>query len=505
MAQPGLRISLVATLLGACTTLLPAWPALADKQAEAGEVAPPTTTAVFTPDLVVEPHPASGMTVVAWQHVVALRLRGMDEGKSPLMLVSCAPKRPSAGGQAPAKACAEEIRGWAANLSAENPLTVGQHKIELLAGPADSLAGLSGPWRRASKPGGQPSGQDSGKDKAAGGQPGSQSVLEIAAGWEAKTTEQGALSASPAGASESGVRISRRPLSESLDQIVSVTKDPSEQSVGMEGGEPPRLLVAFERARLLAPEAGQGGSKPIRLRFLASALPDAFKTAVDTGAVSFAVPDGWELLYFEERLWFAKRQPEQAGAGGPGPSLWPWAPRPSTTPATGDSQKNQGSLAIGARSGSATTVLAGCLSPSQPVQPFLPALRAVLDGLRLASRIALAEDVPGTSAMQAMTMPMQPFDPALSAPTVSADSPDSADLLASQQPEVEARNQAILQGAEDDFFDAPPTTGRMDEAVERFNEELLAMYPDGGEPPLWAHTRLDELAQMLFNEEVMGQ
>ena len=504
MAQTRLRFSLVVTLLAACTSLLPVGLAFADKQTEVEAVPTPATAAVFAPDVVVEPDPASSMTLITWQHVVALRLRGTDEAKAPLILVSCAPKPGGPSPEQVAKSCSQEMAGWVPDLIAGGTLTVGQHTIELLAGPAGSLARLSGPWRRAPKPGGSSSARQDDK-KSTEGQPPIQSALEIPAGWESKTTEEGLLSAWPAAASESRVRIARKPLLESLEQASSTTKDPGKQSAGIEAGEPLRMMVAFERAKLLASEAGQEGSMSLRLRFLAPVLPDTFKAAVDTGAVSFAVPDGWELLYFEERLWFRKGQPGEAGASDRRPSLWPWKPTPSTAPAAGDAQKPQGSLAIGARSGSAITAVAGCLSTSQPVQPLLPALQAVLDGLHLASRVAVAEDTRGTGAVKAATVPMESFDPALSAPSVSADSPESADLLASQQAEVQARNDAILQGADDAYFDAPPTTGRMDEAVERFNQELLNIYPDGGEPPLWAQTRLDELQQTLFNEEVIGQ
>jgi len=506
MTRATFRFFLAPTLLGAITFVLPP-PALADKQADAGATAAPAaTTAVYTPDVVVRPDPASGMTVVAWQHVVALRRRGPAEATTPMILVSCAPKRRSAPAQDPSKTCAEEIRAWSADLSAADPLTVGEHKVELLVGPTHALAGLSGPWRRSVKPSSEnPAGQnaDKGKDMGAQGQFASQSALEIPAGWEAEMSAQGVLAAGPAASSDLRVRISRKPLSGSFEEAGSVTKDPGKESSGVEGGEL-ILPVAFERARLLAPAAGHEGRLPLRLRFIASPLPDGFNGAVDTGAMSFPVPDGWELLYLEERLWLSKRQPEQAAAGDPVPTLWPWAPQPQATAPSTDAQQSKGELALGARSGSATTALVGCFSPSQPVQPCLPALKVVLDGLHLGSRSVLSEEPREDAPVQAAAIPTESFDPSLAAPSVTADGLESADLLASQQAEVQAQNQAILEGAAEVYFDAPPNTARMDEAVERFNDELLSSYPDGGEPPLWAQTRLGEIMQSLHDEEVMG-
>ena len=84
------------------------------------------------------------------------------------------------------------------------------------------------------------------------------------------------------------------------------------------------------------------------------------------------------------------------------------------------------------------------------------------------------------------------------------DSPEWLDLMTAQQEEILARNQAILEGREIVDPQAEAVMARMEEAIQRLNEEILAYYPEGGDPSGWAQERLGEMLQELEAEEAMG-
>jgi hypothetical protein len=481
-----------------------------DKVKEGGELsAAPPVVAVLMPDLGASPDPASGLSVVAWQHVVALGQKGRGGETGPVMLISCRSPLSSPSEKELVQACAQEVMGRLGTMRLGAASEAGAHTIQVVLGPEDALKSLSGPRPRppelASKPDTEQKGSATGAPQL------TQAVLEAGEGWAVQMEpDRGLALAWLKTAPGLRLRIVAQSLMGVLDEQGSATKGAAAEEPSAPAEEAQmRLPVPFDRVQLLPHEAGAGGLERVRLRFFPPAMADGFQLACDTGAMSLPVPQGWEVRYLEERLWLG-RSPTSLGESAPAAnskaSVWPWLPTVSGTPSVSEGMtQGQGGLAIGARVGRASAAVLGCVSWSEPLDGLLPAFRAVLEGLRLSSGVSQPQAPGADAASPGVSISPGPAQFALPDQTVLGDSPEWIAALMAQEQAVEAMNAAILAGVDVVDLETEAAGLRLQQAVERLNEEMLALYPEGGEPLGWAHERVDELVQELFLEEVKGQ
>jgi len=489
--------------------------ALADKAKEF-EAAPtaPAMTVVLMPDLRAAADPASGLSVAAWQHVVALGQKGKAGDAGPVILISCRPAVGSSSEKELVQASAQEIVGHLGSLRLGAASVDGTHAVQIVLGPEDALKALSGPWPQPPRPVSKPA---SGEKGSAAGTPGlTAAALEAGEGWTIRTeAERGFALASANAAPELRLRIVPRSLIEFAGQGVS-KGSAAEEPASFEQA-PLRLPLPFDRVQLLPREPQAGGLERVRLRFFPPALAEDLQAACDTGEMWFPVPQGWEVLYFEQRLWLTRSQTssgEPAGAASAKPGLWPWMPRMSGAPATpaattdakgGLARQTAGGLAVAARVGKVSAAVLGCVSWSGPLDGLLPAFRAVLDGLRLSSGVSPIEPSEGSAVTPTASTLPERDEFALPDHTALGDSPEWLAALMAQQQAVKAGNEAILAGMDVADSETEAAMLRTQRAIGLLNEEILSLYPSGGEPSGWLETRLGQLLQEVFLEEVTGQ
>lgn len=467
---------LVAPLLSICSI---SW---CDEAQEVTEAPPaPKTVAVFTPHLQATPEPGSNLHVAAWRHVVALGLKaGPSEARS-VILVSCQARRASATERVLVDRCAQQVLARATDLRMGPADKVGRHPVQMLEGPGVAVKRLLGSWPSLAVGTAKPEPGESEAERGGA----LEASLKVPGDWTVQFDEtRGAALAWPQAAPASKVRIEQCSVPGALhEQPISIQVSTADSDGSGEQAQP-WLSVATERVELLG--SGSNGLQPLRVRFFPAAAPEGCDIVCDTGAVALPVPEGWELLYFEERLWVTDSSDSSVQ-----PAPWPWFPKASESQAPEAGAQEKGSLLVGARTRGETAAVVGCLSPSQPLEELVPAFRAVLEGLHLgqAPSEANASDSAGV---------VLPDDALL------VDSPEWLDLMMAQQEEVLARNQAILEGREIVDPQAEAVMARMEEAIQRLNEEILAYYPEGGDPSGWAQERLGEMLQELEAEEAMG-
>jgi hypothetical protein len=460
------------------------------------------------PDVSLQPDPTSGARVVGWQHVVALALETTQGSDGPVMLISCLPMAASPGAEDLVDSCVTQILGRVAGLRASGALEAGAHKIRVVAGPKGLLESLCRPLSGATSTAAD---QDRGK-RSAGWT--NESVIEIPGGWGAQADRHHrVMVAWPAGAPERAVRLARRGLIGGAYAEETASKDIAQEAVETRSEQEFFLPLAFERARLLVSDAVPDRTQELCMRFVPPPLPDGSRAAVDTGAMRLSVPQGWKVLYFEERLRCEMREAREASGQWEAPGgLWPCLPTASDQDRAKTGRPDQGVLAIGGRAGKVSAALVGLVSPSEQIGPLLPALQEVLDSLRLAGTFSPPEPTPQD---QLPTISVSLDAPAQGMPpdyALLAGSPEWIALMLAQEEamlaqdeEILARNQAILEGREVVDLELEAVMARMEEAVQRLNEEILAFYPEGGDPPGWMQERLGELLQEISREEVMWQ
>jgi len=463
-----------------------------DKESEVSQPGePPGMIVVLTPEVRANPDSGSGLSVAAWQHVVALRQGGADSQPRATVLVSCQASAASSSEQQLVDACVRQILGQLSSMSKGAAGDSGGHPIQTLAGPEVSLQVLSGPSVKPPAPAAAGASEKKGQNETPGPRV-MQTAVEASGDWTVEFDPNGGFAvAAPKAAPKQRVRLTARNLFEFLDQP-AVSKDSSTEAQAGDQDTRLRLPVAFDRVELSG--SGSSGTQPVRLRFFPPALPegllnDKSDVLCDTGAVSLPVPRGWELLYFEERLWLA----ESSAAQSP-PTLWPWLPKASSqSPEAAAGAK--GALLLGARTRAGRAAVVGCVSPSQPPDGFLPAFTAVLEGLRLSSGASAAKGPEPKASGPVISISPGPAEFALPDHTLLGDSPEWLAALMAEQQAVEAMNAGILAGADVTDLETQAAVARLQEAIQRLNEEIVALYPDGGEPAGWAQERLDELMQ----------
>jgi len=457
-----------------------------DEAREVTEAPPPAkTVAVFMPHLQATPEPGSNLHVAGWRHVVALGLKaGPSHQARPVILVSCQVRGASATEQALVDRCTQQVLARAKDLRIGSAEKVGRHPVQILEGPGAAVASLVGPLPG---PTADTAKAEPGESKAESGER-LETSLKVPEDWTVQFDEtHGAALTWPQAAPASKVRIQACSLSGVLDeQPISIQVSTADSDGSGEQAQP-RLSVATERVELFG--SGSNGLQPLRVRFFPAPAPEGCDIVCDTGAVAVPVPEGWELLYFEERLWVTDSSESSVQ-----PAPWPWFPKASESqaPGAGAQEQEKGSLLVGARTRGETAALVGCLSPAQPLDELMPAVRAVLEGLHLAQGPSEAN----ASDSAGLVLPDD---------NLMLDSPEWLDLMTAQQEEILARNQAILEGREIVDPEAEAVMARTEEAIQRLNEEVLAYYPEGGDPPGWAQERLAELLQQVQAEEVIGQ
>ena len=467
---------LVAPLLSICSI---SW---CDEAQEVTEAPPaPKTVAVFTPHLRATPEPGSNLHVAAWRHVVALRLKAGPSQARPVILVSCQVRGPSATEKALVDRCAQQVLARATDLRMGPADKVGRHPVQMLEGPGVAVNRLLGPLP---VPAADTARAEAGESGAEGGGA-LEASLKVPEHWTVQFDEtHGAALAWPQAAPASKVRIEPCSVFGVLDQQPTSIQVSTADSDGSGEEAQPRVPVATERVELLG--SGSNGLQPLRVRFFPAPAPEGCDLVCDTGAVALPVPEGWELLYFEERLWVTDSTESSVQ-----PAPWPWFPKASESQAPEAGAQEKGSLLVGARTRGETAAVVGCLSPSRPLDELMPAFRAVLEGLQL----AVGPSEANTSDSAGLALPDD---------NLVLDSPEWLDLMTAQQEEILARNQAILEGREIVDPQAEAVMARMEEAIQRLNEEILAYYPEGGDPSGWAQERLGEMLQELEAEEAMG-
>jgi hypothetical protein len=456
-----------------------------DEAQDGTEAAPPAKTiAVFMPHLQATPEPGSNLHVAGWRHVVALGPKAPSSRTRPVILVSCQARGASATEKALVDRCAQQVLARVKDLRIVSASKVGSHLVQILEGPGAAVEGLlgtrPGPTVDTAK-------AEPGESKAESGER-LETSLKVPEDWTVQFDEtRGTAVAWPQAAPASKVRIEPCSVSGVLEeQAISIQVSAAESDGSAEQAQP-RQPVATERVELFG--SGSNGLQPLRVRFFPAPAPEGCDIVCDTGAVALPVPEGWELLYFEERLWVTDSSESSVQ-----PAPWPWFPKASEPQAPEAGAREKGSLLVGARTGEATAAVVGCLSPAQPLDELAPAFCTVLEGLHLAQ--GPSERGEGASASNEVTLPDD---------NLMLDSPEWLDVMMAEQEEVLARNQAILEGREAIDPEAEAVMAWTEEAVQRLNEEILAYYPQGGDPPGWAQQRLAELLQETQAQEVTGQ
>jgi hypothetical protein len=418
--------------------------------------------------------------------LVVLGLKEADSGASPLMLVSCQEAAPSATERDLIDDCASQILRRTNGLHIGAARKVQGRQILMLEGPQAAVEILSGPLSGVLA---ETAKADPGDKKAEG--PGlEQALLTVPQDWECQFDQgSGVVLAWPKAMPASKIRIEAASVSGIRDEQVSASEGSTTQADDSSEGSRVRSTLAFARAVLLG--SGRNGLQPLRLRFFPPAVPENCAVACDTGAVSLPVPDGWELLYFEERLWVADT-PEPSVK----PAPWPWLPKASEAQAADPGAQERGGLLLGARTRGGTTAVVACLSPSRPPEDFMPAFRALLEGLQLRPQPGAAQTAESRSTAFGAASSV---DFVLPDHTTLVDTPQWLWLMEMQQQEIEARNEAILAGADVTDPQLEAAMDALEDAVERLNDEIPFFSP-AGEPDGWRESRLDELLQQIYRE-----